>query len=236
MVRKSALLAGLIAASVAWPATAGPVIGFRLPPGGVRPVEHAFDIRAASEQMFQWKYQRDWQNYEAFANSYSSALEFAECASRYGADKDELLLRAAGSVDDRDSLVRLAERNRACVVEAGVVAPILLRAALAETMIERQGTVRSDEPVSEPLTLGIPEVVDGYPIAAISRCQVHAAPELVHSVLQSKPGSAGERAAVMRLYSSVPQCGLSAPGRLTATAARLGLVDAAFRRTPPPWR
>lgn len=235
MIRKIVLVAGIALGVLSAPAHGGAVPGFRLPPGGVRPAPDSFDSLRASHQMTQWKYQRDWNDWDRFTNSYEAALKFAECVNRHDHESDALLLTPTGSPGDRESLVRLARQNRACVAQQGLVAPVLLRAALAEMVIKRQASVRSDAPVAQPLSLGIPETVDGYPIAAISRCQVHSAPRLVAEVLRARPGSTEERDAVRTLYANVPECGSSTPGRLTPTAARLGLVDAAFRRTPPPW-
>lgn len=159
--------------------------------------------------------------------SYRSALRFAECVSHFNKDAaGRVLVSPIGGDDDHRSLVRLAEVNNSCAVDRRLVHPLLIRAALAETQLKDQssGTVLSGASV------GLPEVIDGYPVALISRCQVQFAPDLVSTLLATTPGERAEREAAEALFAKTAGCGASKLGRLTATAARMALVDAAYRQ------
>lgn len=160
---------------------------------------------------------------------YRMTLRFAECVAKYdhGASAEKVLRSPIGSPQDQQALSWLAQVNRACAAERHVVHPLLLRAALAETRIKSAAEPSADRKRER---VGVPDVVDGYPLASISRCQLQYAPELVESVMATQPGEAAERAAADALFARTPQCGAKTLGRLTATAARLALVDAAYRR------
>ena len=161
---------------------------------------------------------------------YDLTLKFAECVSHFNPNAaDKVLVSPIGARNDHAALVRLAESNRGCAVEERVVHPLLLRAALAE--MELRGMQNSTLPAGAARArVGVPDVVDGYPLASISRCQVQYAPELVTALLNTRPGEAAERAAADTLFAKTPQCGASKRGRLTATAARLAVIDAALLR------
>ncbi|MCY7338621.1 MAG: hypothetical protein LH465_01475 [Sphingomonas bacterium] len=52
---------------------------------------------------------------------------------------------------------------------------------------------------------------------------------MVAALLATKPGDQAERAAAEALFGRTPTCGASKLDRLTATASRLALIDAAYR-------
>lgn len=223
MLRKSLiLLAGLTA--ISGPAIAGPVPGFPLSQGGVRPANVYESERRSGGLQTEYLFRRDW--FEV-RQSYEAALQFAQCVDRLNPDAASTLLRTPNGAQSREDMVRLARMNRGCVIQNSALAPVLLRAALAETLVRRSGARRLED-ASQLAPVGMPDSVDGYPLAAISRCQVSAAPELVANVLSTDPGSNSEKAAVETLFARSPDCGAPHPGRLTPTAARLALVDAAF--------
>ena len=67
-------------------------------------------------------------------------------------------------------------------------------------------------------------------LAMIGRCAAAYSPGLVQGVFAQKPGSDAEAKALDTLYSSTPECGLTArPDELPATRQRaalaLGLYD-----------
>lgn len=212
------------------PSFAGPVPGFRMAPGAVHPAD-PYSMARSGGLLNEWRFQRDW---NPTSQNYVSALRFAQCVARFDPGIGRELLRTPiGARGDREALTRMAQRNRPCAAEQGMVSPILLRAALAETLIMSQPALRSSAPVEVVNVVGVPEVVDGFPLAAISRCQVHLAPALVADVLKSAPGEKSERVATEALFRQTPDCGASSLGRVTPTVARLALVDAAYRRSLP---
>ena len=159
--------------------------------------------------------------------SYRSALRFAECVAHFNKEAaGRALVSPIGGLDDRRSLVRLAEVNNGCAIDRRLVHPLLIRAALAETQLKEQ----SGGAVTPGASVGLPEVIDGYPVALISRCQVQFAPELVANLLSTTPGERAEREAADTLVARTASCGASKLGRLTATAARMAVVDAAYRK------
>ena len=158
--------------------------------------------------------------------NYGMTLRFAQCVSRFNEHAaDKVLIEPIGGASDRAALSRLAQSNRGCAVESRLVHPLLLRAALAETRLNSAGLQSAGTQASR---VGVPDTVDGYPVAAISRCQIQYAPRLVEALLATRPGEPEERAAADTLFASTPQCGASKRGRLTPTAARLAVIDAAY--------
>lgn len=166
------------------------------------------------------------------SHNYRMTLRFAECVAKFdhGAGADRVLRSPIGSAKDQQALSWLAQVNRGCATERLVVHPLLLRAALAETRIKTGVEAGRD---TKRERVGVPDMVDGYPLASISRCQLQYAPELVTSMIATQPGEAAERAAADALFARTPQCGASKLGRLTATASRLALIDAAYLRAGP---
>ena len=162
------------------------------------------------------------------SHSYGLALRFAECVARFNQGTASLVL--AESIAERADgikLRRMAQVNPGCAVEHRKVHPLLLRAALAETLVEgKSGKLDSND---QKRKVGVPDVVDGYPVSMISRCQVSVAPSLVADLLATEPGGQAERDAAARLFADTPACGITKLGRLTPTAARLAVVDAAYR-------
>ena len=160
------------------------------------------------------------------SNSYSAALQFARCVVRFDkAAADRLLVTPIGDPRDRAALVKLVSENRACAGEISSVSPVLLRAALAETALTDRNTATTKSAAS----VGIPEVVLGYPLLDVARCHVTFAPASVSRLLSTSPGTKAERVAAETLFTSVPQCATtSGLGRIAPTVVRLALVDAAY--------
>lgn len=196
--------------------------------GTVRPSpENYADYMAKRTGVFAAWYTE--QQEKVLSYRYDKSLKFAECVSRFNSEAADKILEAPiGGQQDHAALARLAEANRGCVIELNWVHPLLLRAALAETRLRNSASDATG--AVEPHSVGVPEIVDGYPVAAISRCQVQYAPELVSALLATRPGEETERAAAKELFANTPQCGASKLGRLTATAARLAVIDAVYRR------
>lgn len=168
-------------------------------------------------------------NKRMMSYDYRMALRFAECVGRFNRDAaDTILLAPIGGRDDMRGLARLIEVNSGCVVQRSLVHPLLLRAALAETMLKRGPiTLGTGRPAIG--RVGVPDVVDGYPLASISQCQLASAPRRVAALLATQPGEAGEQSAANALFSATASCGAARLGRLTPTVARLALIDAASR-------
>lgn len=225
MTRNSLLTMGLIAA-FATSAAAGPQVSHKLPATGLRPSTDFTETGRSSAQGTQWKYGRDWQYYEwqGTAESYNAALRFAQCAVRFNPASVSIVKRPFGEAGDRQAMVRLAEKNRGCVRERAAVSPLLIRAALAETAI-RGGRVD----LQPDIQVGVPAVVDGYPLAQVSRCFVQKVPESVSQVLRTRPGDDSERVAANRLFRQAPECVPETRLSITPTAARVALIDAMYR-------
>ncbi len=198
--------------------------------GTIRPAPENFPehLRMRNGAFAAWGSDRDKR---MASNSYRMVLRFAECVARFDREAATRVLHAPiGARADGRSLRRMAEVNHGCAIEQRMVHPLLLRAALAETMLERSSLPGAGRLVGRA-AVGVPETVDGFPLASISRCQVDRAPQLVAALLATEPGEAGERDAVAALFGRTAACGASRPGRLGPTAARLGLIDALYRRS-----
>lgn len=156
---------------------------------------------------------------------YSTFLAFARCVARFdpGAARD-VMENPIGAEAGRSRLVRLAEVNRACLIQPSKVHPLLLRAALAEAAMD-DGKVR----VILATPIGVPAVAKGYHLATVSECQIRRSPDLVDAVFAAPPGTDDERAATERLYSRTSGCGASTLGGLSPTAARLSLIDIRYQ-------
>ena len=160
------------------------------------------------------------------SSDYREAIRFAACVDKFDrAAANRILAAPIGGLEDNRRLRRLAEVNGPCVAELVRMHPLVLRAALAEVRLRA-----SPDRSPTPLSVGMPPVVDGYPVGIISRCQAALEPDKVRSVFATEPGSTGERDAATALFAATPQCGAPAMGRLTPTAARIALVDATYRR------
>ena len=212
---------------LATPAVAGPV-----PPSflfqGVYPPRASFNASSVSGGLVnQWRQQRDYQyqEWQGTAQSYAAALSFARCAARFNPDSIALVDRPIGMDGDCESLARFVRVNRACVGEQSAVSSLLIRAALAETAMNAGAPPRA-------LNVGVPETVDGYPLASVSRCLVQHAPASVAAVLNTRPGDDAERAAAQKLFLEVPDCVPRRTIWLSPTAARLALIDAVYRQGP----
>lgn len=219
----------LLAAAAALPtsATAGGVPGFRLSPNAVRPTMEQSDYLRASHQSSQWKYLRDWQyqQWQGISQNYAAALRFAQCVTRLNPDAADMLSRPIGAAGDREALARLVTDHRACVGEQSAVSPLLIRAALAES-------VMGSKMAGRVVAVGVPDMVDGYPLASVSKCLVEHAPASVAAVLKTRPGDEEERLAAQKLFLEVPDCVPARTVRLSPTAARLALIDAVYRQAP----
>ena len=160
------------------------------------------------------------------SNDYGAALQFARCVKRFDPGAAHRLLQLPiGDQGDRSALVRLAHRNRACVGQISAVSPLLIRAALAESALG--DVVRASN--RRVTSAGVPELVQGFPLGEIARCQVIYAPAKVTELLATSPGGKKERIAAEYLFSSLPQCGTTTGlGGIQPTAARLAIVDAAY--------
>ena len=175
---------------------------------------------------------RSWkgeQNARLTSYSYRPLLRFAECISRF--DKraaDRVLGTPLSSARSTSTLNFAAAANRGCIVERGMVHPLLLRAALAETLLKDNRGIPAFTAVKAPV--GMPAVVDGYPLRRIAECQVGLAPELVRRLLATQPSGPDERLAAETIFQKTAACGAPTLGRLSPTAARLALVEAEYGR------
>jgi hypothetical protein len=162
------------------------------------------------------------------SQAYRPLLRFAECASQFDrAVATRVLSSPLKSLQSEDALKSIARASRGCIVEHASVHPVLLRAAFAETRLKG-----SDRLVLPPgqAAVGLPAVVDGYPLRRIAECQVRRAPGLVRDLLATQPGDRAEHQAASTLFAATPGCGTARLGRLTATAARLALIEAEYVR------
>ena len=174
---------------------------------------------------------RSWKNDEGRLTSYAyrPLLRFAECVSRFDKAAAARVLSAPLKSEKSGSALNSAgTANRGCVVEHGLVHPLLLRAALAETRLKQGGD--SAPAQGEQRLVGVPAIVDGYPLQLIADCQVRRAPQLVRDLLATEPGDPGERHAAETLFGRTAECGVTHLGRLAPTAARLALVEAEYAR------
>ena len=161
--------------------------------------------------------------------AYRPILRFAECVSRFDKAAAPRVLSTPLQFDESGSaLSRAATANRGCAVEHGAVHPLLLRAALAETQLRQEPHGQRARGTTTPV--GVPRVVDGYPIGQIAECQVRRAPQLVQDLLSTEPGESSERRAVEALFAQTAECGTANLGRLAPTAARLAVVEAEYIR------
>lgn len=178
----------------------------------------------ASRQVSNWGYRLGMQR---FTNEYRVALGFARCVSKFDPTAAEQLLHTPiGEPNDRPALLDLSRQYRGCVVEIGEVAPVLLRAALAEAKLG--GAVRA-RASGDSASVGIPDEILGFRLAEAARCQLVFAPDRVQALLATDPGGKAERDAAEALYQ-MPECGLTTGlGRIAPTVARLAVIDAAYR-------
>ena len=228
MLRKiiSSLAAGAaLVAVLPGIASAGPVPGFKMGSGGIHPPVGLDSQYRSGGLENEWLHVRDWQfrSWQGTAHSYNAALTFARCAARFNPASLALIERPIGANGDREALARFVYENRACVGEQAAVAPMLIRAALAETAMTAGRAPRA-------LNVGLPQTVDTYPLAEVSRCLVEKAPASVAAMMSTRPGDEAERAAAQSLFSQHPECAPRRTLRLTPTAARLALVDAVYRQ------
>lgn len=196
--------------------------------GVVRPAPDGFDYyrRMRDGSFAAWRSEED-ERY--ISHSYRMALQFAECVARFNRDTaGQVLLASIAGREDGVKLRRMAQVNPGCATEHRKVHPLLLRAALAETLVEGKSGPPPAAAAAAKSSVGVPKVVDGYPLGAISRCQVQVAPKMVAELFLTVPGEAAERAAAEALFGQTPACGTTKLGRLTPTAARIALIDAAY--------
>ena len=229
-VRHVNLNFGLIVACLAVPTAAG-AQGLARTTIDQRATAHPDPERELANRRSRDVAYRAWRGeHAARLNSYAyrPILRFAECVSRLDKAAAERVLGAPlQSLESANALVRAATVNRGCVVEHSMVHPLLLRAALAETSLKAGGGSAlpgSGRPV------GVPAIVDGYPLRLIADCQVRRAPNLVRELLATQPGDSSERRAAQALFSSTAECGATQLGRLAPTAARLALVESEYAR------
>ena len=196
--------------------------------GVVRPAPDSFDYyrRMRDGAFAAWASDED-ERY--VSHSYRMALQFAECVAHFNRDTaGKVLVASIAGREDGVNLRRMAEVNPGCATEHRKVHPLLLRAALAETLVEGKSVLPSAEGPAGKSSVGVPKMVDGYPLGAISRCQVQVAPKMVADLFATVPGERAERDAAEALFGKTPACGTTKLGRLTPTAARLALIDAAY--------
>jgi hypothetical protein len=221
---------GLAIACLSLPATANaqsnPRLNIEMRGGSTQPVPDGFSgYRRSRDIAF-----RTWKaDEEKRLNSYAyrPVLRFAECVSRF--DKSaaaRVLSTPLKSHKSGNALTRAGTVNRACIVEHGLVHPLLLRAAMAETRLKHGDSVQ----LGEQRVVGVPAIVDGYPLGLIADCQVPQAPQLVRALLATEPGDPAERQAAETLFGRTAECGTTRLGRLAPTAARLALVEAEYAR------
>lgn len=219
----------LTLAALSMPASAGPNPNPNIEMRGVvRPSPDSFDYyrRMRDGSFAAWGSDEDARY---ISHSYRMALQFAECVARFNRDTASKVLAASiAGRQDGVNLRRMAEVNPGCAYEHRKVHPLLLRAALAETLVEGKAGLPSVEGAAGISSVGVPMMVDGYPLGAISRCQVQVAPKLVADLFSTVPGEPAERDAAEALFGQTPACGTTKLGRLTPTAARLALIDAAY--------
>lgn len=215
------------AALIAAAASAGPPVSLPTLPGGERSFGggDSQTMARSGGLINEWRFRQEWR---AVAQSYASALRFARCARRYSPDAaDDIMNQPIGHEREIGAWRQMVRQHRACVGQDGTVSPLLLRAAIAETLLREQ----QDGALSNLASLGVPEVVDGYPLRAIAKCQHLAAPSMTSAVLATEPGSESERASSAALYGATSFCGASRLGRVNPTVARIALIDAAWTQT-----
>lgn len=209
------------------PAISGPPAGFKHPIGVIHP-ENDFASRRSGGLMMEYLFRKDWQ---APPQSYGAALSFANCLHNFDpAAAEANLRRPVADPKVRPELQYLVRRHKACATEQVMVAPLLLRVAFAEIALRSMPSIPAARGAaqSRPST-GVPERIGTFPVAAIARCQVETAPLAVSQLLRTKPGGLAEEAATEALFAATPQCVAQGRGSITPTAARMALVDAAFR-------
>lgn len=196
--------------------------------GTVRPAPDGFAgyARTRNGAFRAWKEDEDKR---ATSYAYRPLLRFAECVERFDrAAAVRVLSSPLASPKGGSALERVASVNRGCAIEYRKVHPLLLRAALAETLL------KSGDPGAalkgSHSRVGVPAIVDGYPLRLIADCQVRRAPQLVRDLLATQPGDPAERLAAQTLFGSTAECGTTQLGRLEPTAARLALVEAEYSR------
>lgn len=225
---KKTLLVSLVLATSVVPlgnaADASPVPGFRHPANIVHP-SNDFASHRSGGLMNEWMFRRDWR---PAAQSYAAALSFANCVQKFSpAAAEANLNRSAEDPGVRRELISIVRRHRACANEHAMVAPLLLRVAFAEIALRSS---RGAHTASQRRpTVGVPERIENFPIADIAECQVSAAPSLIVNLLRTDPGGSAEESAAHALFSATPQCSSQGRGSITPTAARLAIVEAAFR-------
>lgn len=229
MTRKMLLAAGAAALlSSASAAAGGPVPpGVAMPRGADRSDEMGDAERRSGGLLNEWRMKRDWSysSWQGIANSYAAALRFVECAARAKPASLALIQRPIGVPGDREALVRLVRQNPGCVSSPSAISPVLFRAALAETALNDGASLPPPG-----TSVGLPDTVEGYPLAAVSRCLVGRDPEGVARVLRTRPGDEAEGVATSELFSRARDCVPPTNVVISPTAARLALVDAVYRR------
>ena len=165
---------------------------------------------------------------EKYSTAYSLASAVSECVvDKLGADAGRLV---GGPMTADENYERLAaalgKDQRACFrADAAGIPMMVVNAALAEQLLRK-------EPAElEPRAMSLnQDDADGYTTMApgvkmnfdiIGRCAAVYSPGLTYAVLETKPGSADEAAALGKLYASTPECGLgSAPEGVPASFQR----------------
>ena len=218
-----------VAATLPVPAMAGPPVSLPTVPGISRVFssDDSANLSRSGGLLNDWRFRES--RGSAIALSYNSALRFASCVSRFNREASAAVLgHGLDDLSHRAKLGQLAADNRACVSEAGAIHPLLLRAAFAEVGL------RSSRDLPDNPVLGVPAVVDGYPLARVSHCQAALAPDQVKLLFATRPGTSEEHHLADQLYRTLPQCGTGdGLGRVEATVARLSLLDAVVTPSSP---
>lgn len=174
--------------------------------------------------------------------AYETAVGFARCVSRFDLKTARALLDLApGSPGEARRFQGLTRQFGGCVAFRAAVPLRYLRGALAEIAVLRDAGVLADavtqveaDRVKGYYTLAPSESPTAEPTAAAveraARCQSVLVPGLVRKLLEAKPGSSDEAAALDRVYARAPTCaGADVPRRIAASLQRAYLAEALYQ-------
>ncbi|WP_162789434.1 hypothetical protein [Altererythrobacter sp. ZODW24] len=172
---------------------------------------------------------------EAAIESYSRGLEISDCVT--GTEGNDLTTMVDGSfakVDEYDRLMKgMRKGNSFCVKSDKPAIPFFVNAAMSERYL--QSLDRADQSIlPKPVNMGAARYFfmggeEGVSVFTIGRCVSVLSPDLAMAVLDTTVGSQEEGAALDRLYSETPMCGVkSTPTKVPSAFQRATISTALY--------
>lgn len=160
---------------------------------------------------------------------YASAKAMASCVVRRSKDKASELFGGPLTIDPRYQNLSsvLTRKYKNCLVSGADGVPMyVVNAALAEQILNAEKLEVGNKPVTPDFYLEDGKITS---LEGLSRCLSAHSPEITQRYLESDPGSDNEKAELINLYGSTPQCGVNSPVNLPEVEQRALLATSLYQ-------